>query len=79
MISSRSSRIDQLHVEDRRFLRPGGLFDAIANVAEALLRAMQRVMKALDLPLDRVVGNDAMAHLRYFPAQKMHWADGNTG
>ena len=43
-----------LHVEDRRFLRAGGRFDALANLAKAFLRAIENVVEPLDF--DRVYG-----------------------
>ena len=43
------------------------------------MRARERVVKPRDLARNRVVGNDAVRHVRHLPAQEMHRADGDAG
>src|ERR1051325_464347 len=41
---------------------------------KSCLRLLERVVEALDLAWDRLVGNDAVPNIGDFPAQQMHWA-----
>jgi hypothetical protein len=61
----------ELDIEDRRFFGTGILFGASAHVTESLARLIQTVVKSLDLAFDGFVGNDAMAHIRNFPPEKV--------
>jgi hypothetical protein len=61
----------ELDVEDRRFFGTGILFSASTHMTESLARLIQRVVESLDLAFYGFVGNDAMAHVRNFPPEKV--------
>jgi IS5 family transposase len=61
----------QLDVEYRRLLGTGMLLRPCSNLLQSYSGLRQRGVEALDLFVDRFVGDDAMAHVRDFPAEEV--------
>ena len=58
---------------------PGVALGAVAHELQAVARARERGVEALDLRLHLVVRDDALRDLGHLPAQEVHRADDDAG